>query len=260
MKTIFSAISIDYTLPNNKEQLLFDFYVSTMMKVKDSKLTKRDESQFDIYDTALDVKKQMYGQLKEKILNDVFYSICCEFRHFNRQSYFIFKTDKGNNGIKKTFELKDSNGMVYEMKKKFLDFMLDYHEEYNSKIEEKVKKNQRRYGDDSESEVNQQESREISNDVVNLLIKKGSISKYEFVDLCENVFLAHGAWASSYGGKPWSSICKGWKKLYKANSLDETMIWIDHIFDLQHNTGSVFNKLEDWNMRVWKPELKNELV
>jgi hypothetical protein len=50
-------------------------------------------------------------------------------------------------------------------------------------------------------------------------------------------------WNSSYGGPAWGGIGDGYKRLHDANTPMEKMIWIDHIFDLEHNTGAMLNKV-----------------
>jgi hypothetical protein len=46
----------------------------------------------------------------------------------------------------------------------------------------------------------------------------------------------------NYGGQSWASIAKAYKRLITAHTLQENIIAIDHIYDLEHNTGSIFEK------------------
>lgn len=50
-----------------------------------------------------------------------------------------------------------------------------------------------------------------------------------------------------YGGKPWANAVDSWMKLHNASSLREMQIWIDHIYDIQHNTGNVLDKNAAYN-------------
>lgn len=50
-------------------------------------------------------------------------------------------------------------------------------------------------------------------------------------------------WDNDYGGKPWARICKAWIRLNGATKLGDIQVWIDHVYDLQHNTNVVFDKL-----------------
>lgn len=73
-----------------------------------------------------------------------------------------------------------------------------------------------------------------------------SMSKEGFAKAMADAFVKLG-WQSSYGGKPWSDICKGWVDLHNAQfGKDGAMMAavIDHVYDLQHNTNTVFNKLK----------------
>jgi hypothetical protein len=68
----------------------------------------------------------------------------------------------------------------------------------------------------------------------------------KFVDFARNAFVQLN-WASNYGGKPWANICEGWIKLKMAKSYNDKVVWIDHVFDLQHNTNTVFNKIKAYS-------------
>lgn len=70
----------------------------------------------------------------------------------------------------------------------------------------------------------------------------------EFVKMSQRVF-ADGEWEVSYGGKAWAAICKAWLRLHNAKDLGDIQVWIDHVYDLQHNTDTVFNKLAAYNKR-----------
>lgn len=52
-------------------------------------------------------------------------------------------------------------------------------------------------------------------------------------------------WPGSFGGPAWASIADGWLHLNNAKGAS-MLTYIDHVFDLQHNTGSVFTKLKGY--------------
>lgn len=54
-------------------------------------------------------------------------------------------------------------------------------------------------------------------------------------------------WEHLYGGENWANITNGLLNLKNASGYQQKTIWIDHLIDLQHNTGSVFNKNEILN-------------
>lgn len=47
-------------------------------------------------------------------------------------------------------------------------------------------------------------------------------------------------WLESYGGDAYAYICDGWLRLNSAKNLNDIQIAIDHIYDLEHNTGNIF--------------------
>ena len=68
-------------------------------------------------------------------------------------------------------------------------------------------------------------------------------------------------WAQSYGGAPWAGIARGYIQLRKALnnynpqapspssvSAENLIAAIDHAFDLEHNTGTVLNKVAYFNV------------
>jgi hypothetical protein len=65
-------------------------------------------------------------------------------------------------------------------------------------------------------------------------------------------------WDSSFGGEPWAQIADGWLRLHNAKHAGEIIVAIDHVYDLQHNTDTVFNKIDsyakggsyDWVMKA----------
>lgn len=59
--------------------------------------------------------------------------------------------------------------------------------------------------------------------------------------LFENVKFDH-----AYGGKPWAQIAEGWLGLNNAKTMGQELAQIDHVYDLQHNTDTVFNKVQTY--------------
>ena len=53
-------------------------------------------------------------------------------------------------------------------------------------------------------------------------------------------------WHDSYGGETWGKIADAWRSLDKAKTRQDMAVWIDHVYDLQHNTDTVFNKLKSY--------------
>lgn len=67
-----------------------------------------------------------------------------------------------------------------------------------------------------------------------------------FIDWAESCFKLN-IWATQYGGPAWVEIAKGYKYLSNSNPGFDSIPWIDHIFDLEHNTGNVLNKVDRYD-------------
>lgn len=76
-------------------------------------------------------------------------------------------------------------------------------------------------------------------------MKAAGGSEEDWGKLCEWLF-SHAKWNGSYGGKAWADIASGWLHLYHSKGAKELLTYIDHVYDLQHNTDTVFNKLETY--------------
>lgn len=61
----------------------------------------------------------------------------------------------------------------------------------------------------------------------------------EFFTICRRVF-AEGSWKGSIGGQKWADIAAVGELYWNGNIAAET--FVDRVFDLRHNTSTVFNK------------------
>ena len=66
-----------------------------------------------------------------------------------------------------------------------------------------------------------------------------------FLPVFEYIF--DGTFDSEYGGENWKTIAKAWDRLSRAKDLSNIIGAIDHVVDLQHNTGVAFNKNSSWD-------------
>lgn len=239
-KTINEKISFNYKIPKNKSQLMYDFYLLTALPTWQlgggMKAPAREDAALKML--ADEAQKKIVSYLQPHLLDIVFFAMASEFRHILAfGTYGELEKLLGKTKLKKyinalgVFEkdwesLLDANGFDY------LDSYIDpQHKEfffwktYRNNAYEATKK---------------------------------TWSDKEFVKLAEKVFIhkmwkttathfpsGRTAWAD-YGGPSWSNIAKGWQKLAKASSYDDKVVYIDHIFDLQHNTDSVLNKSKEY--------------
>jgi hypothetical protein len=79
-----------------------------------------------------------------------------------------------------------------------------------------------------------------------IAMKKTKLPTEKFIQIAKKAF-TELHWSSEYGGKAWANIADGWFMLDKANDYNDKVIAIDHAYDLQHNTGSIFNKLSTYH-------------
>lgn len=75
--------------------------------------------------------------------------------------------------------------------------------------------------------------------------KNLKLSKKEAVN-CIRELYGNVDWDSSYGGAAWAAIAEAYLKLANASTPQERIVYIDHAYDLQHNTGSVFTKVRPY--------------
>ena len=262
-KRLFVEIfgSFSYQLPENRRQQMFDFYVLSMLQGRSSFDLSRNrevaKSGFDIYqmggpkspspedmndedkvDYMLDeVSKEMLPKLKQQLLDELSLAIAAEFRHI---------TD--NN---------DANKLYTKLKSSLGDTYAEYFKKYVKRLT-LINKDATFFKRDKEHQI---KSPPVNNsDYKNSYqIAMSIMQPDDFVRLAGFLF-KEADWEQNYGGESWASIAEGWQKLNKAKTLSQMKIWIDHVYDLQHNTGSVFTKLADYystaNGYAW---IKNSL-
>lgn len=55
-------------------------------------------------------------------------------------------------------------------------------------------------------------------------------------------FFRHYYFPETYGGPPWADVVHGLIKLKESQTDGDRIVWIDHIHDLHHNTGTILDK------------------
>lgn len=219
----------EYTIPKDKKLLLYDFYVLSYLStlnLKNIDVSKSGGSfvgrtSEELKRNILEVEKKLFPYLKKDLLNTVFFAICAEIRHIHdqledpRQEWDNLKDNK----IYTTYQQLYQN--------KHVDIASKFRKHYSDTIP-----NKHAY------------SKRMANYyIVHELMKKLNLSEYDFVNFCKKMFLDLD-WKVLYGGTSWANICDGWIDLYNTseNDLNKLQIQIDHIYDLEHNSGTVFDK------------------
>lgn len=59
---------------------------------------------------------------------------------------------------------------------------------------------------------------------------------------CLIIFSDHRKWVHAYGGKVWAKACE--LALESPQTLKDKILWLDRLFDMQHNTGHLLNKTD----------------
>lgn len=226
-----------YILPEDRELQIFDFYVLSKLYSLGSLEKVRGttgiyglqwsggrgedwsrEEQIDY--TIKEIVQEMLPDLKEVLLRDLFYSIAAEFRHIFHetgtflQNRFTFLQNRLNY-IK--------SNLIKVLGEKPADLIIKFYKEYGTS-----------------GRLSKKAERELSNEIAMKITSPGQfikIAKLSFERL---------DWESHFGGEAWAKICDSWFELKDTTNIKNLFIVIDHVYDLQHNTGIVFNKVPEY--------------
>lgn len=231
---VTEGFSYTYKIPEDREKRLYDFYLFSLYygymfesrgKVKDSYQNRVNTLPGMGEDTVKDLEeivqtstKKLGDEIKEDLLDAMVTAVAAEFRH-------IWDA----NDAPAIQEFMEKQGAFEQFKK----WARHYHRHLGEK---KVPTPWKRTGTKREGS-----SKEY--DAASKAVKTSGWEPDEFMKVAASAFMDLG-WSSSYGGKAWNNIAKAWGKLNGADTLSERQIWIDHVFDLEHNTGTMLNKVE----------------
>jgi hypothetical protein len=246
-----------YRMPEDKSLSMYDFYVLDYLNyILDQPAKNFRDLPTDLEDSVRDAVKTLYPALREELLNAVFYAICAEIRHAESHAPFNRNLVKSNPKYEE----------IYKFWRKYQNFhgkSSEQKEELENLYDIRKPSTDQRT---PESELQNDTRRNLSYKAANYTLKKTGHSRSDFVDMCEYLY-RDGSWNSSYGGKAWAGICAGWTMLNQSDKIDVTVkgfddkskrpqssqkpmgVAIDHIYDLQHNTDTVFNKLKAYYNR-----------
>jgi len=238
--------SVTYRLPTSKNVLFFDFYTLAFLntlildptaKGSRAAFTQRDNVTHDIeYAENL-----LVPHLRKELMDATFLSICAEIRHLydntqdEKKMQQIVQSSVFRKYTRKYAELRSFSGLgagaqQYSNGGKQGAVANDIHPR---RIRTKFEGSHNAYT--------------VSMKAALWAIKKSGQSAREFVTLCRYAF-DNLRWSSSYGGRAWANICEGWLMLQDSQSdnIRRAIVNIDHVFDMQHNTGTVLNKVKEY--------------
>lgn len=242
--------SFNYQVPDDKEQQLYDFYMLVYLKGRSSFDVKLDRlrqsgdipgqasapkpsftgdmTEEDQVDYMLhEIGSKLFPYLKKNLLGATFYSMCAEFRHALSQNL-------PTNLL--SFVREKLAPEYAELFKKYVARYTTIHSVGDDFVSSPEIRNR---------EYSTSENEASRNDSYKAMIGAIDGDKEKAVRLMKFIFHMR-FWHGSYGGPAWGGIADGWLRLNDANSEAKMVIAIDHIYDLQHNTGSVFNKLKSY--------------
>lgn len=196
-----------YVPPKDKQHQLYDFYALSLINPD----AFMDEEAQDYFKQA---KETIVDATYKDFVNAIFFSIASELFHMTDAAVF---SCMGRQEIRESFKLNDK-----EMK--FVEDM------FNNKGSSK--------------------SRQIRNKIVRNYFSPQELANFATKVFADNpeVVDEYGepVWQEGYGGEAWWKIAKGYRRLLDAKSLGDKMVAIDHIYDLQHNNDTVFDKVKEY--------------
>jgi hypothetical protein len=254
-KSLYESMvsSFKYNPPKDPELLLYDFYFMVGYVFGNS--VDKPEEQWAL-DEAL---RDCVNNLQKHMINAIFWSLSAELRHITgymrRMGEYILQEN---------------------MPEKSLKFLRNYLKSLDSFKNDYVKKTDpERYntpqGDysgalraDAKGGLSNEGSRsydyKTSYESVVKASKKLKLTAAQTAQAladCYNPDMVY--WYGAFGGEKWMQIAKALYKLITAKNINEKIIYIDHAYDLQHNTGSVFTKLKSYYKNSTYDWLKNAL-
>lgn len=238
--------NFDYKVPVDKEQQLYDFFMlSFIFNTTEKKVPANPNEADKVRYAVAEVRDKLLPVLQKQMLDAVFFSVCAELRHCTEY-----------NTADDLMKIVDE-----ELGGKYVKVLKAYLKDYI------VRSNQKSAGllrrPDTSNFVEKGQKKDYKKSFHSAV--KASPILSDIMEVARVLFL-NARWANAYGGRPWSNIAKGWLHLNGAKNANDKMVWIDHVYDLQHNTGSVFTKVESyskeggfqWLKRAldWKRDIK----
>lgn len=236
--------SFQYKPPTDPEQLLYDFYFFVGY-VNPSDFTHEE----DTY-ALLEAINDCVNNLHKHMLSALKFALSAEFRH-----YKVF-TLLGNAANKKRIW----NNFPSHIQQ----FLLTYEKEFSyrasehslSSLDPRVRRNLKKikqdplYKDETDATDSTGRHSYYLTSFRSLVAaqKKLNLTDLDIAKILIYMF-KELTWASNYGGKAWANIAETYKNLLLSTTLQEKIVWIDHAYDLQHNTGTIFTKLRTYYKR-----------
>jgi len=244
-KLLEGITSFGYKIPKDPEKLLYDFYFMTgyLYREWDDKVVDFVFKEA-LNDCTLNLQKHMLKALK--------WSLSAEFRHIGRKyrDTIRFLTSITAEVIFTEAELK----FIKTYWKEYVVVEDDLGKALVSDRQDKLSKEagldrQLYAGTATDSPAALSGRNESFKDSYLAILqaqKKVGLNDLQLAGVFEKMFSEESIWPSAFGGAAWAKIARAFEKLITAKSVENRVVYIDHAYDLQHNTGSVFNKLKGY--------------
>lgn len=238
----------DYELPNSVEKLVYDFYTLGLIRGQNYEFVKkntdglsyRSRTGRDTKELQEDIKNaemKILPVVADKMISALFIGICSELAHATdiRQNYDDPKRSKlKKSSLFKSF-IKDIRAKQYtpglESDRERADVGIDAFKSMSDSYKDRYKSMLK-------------------------AMKKTNSNMMDVIRICRYAF-ENLVWNKDFGGRLWVVICDALEQLkeysdrYKINpnsedTTENLMSLIDHIFDLEHNSGTALNKSFDF--------------
>jgi hypothetical protein len=229
--------NFNYKLPQDPELILYDFYFLSQI----AQYFPTNDENFN--DMIMDAVRESTYALQKHMIQAVKFSLTAEIRHIFDSVY------------------APNSPNAQKVYKKHDEFVLSYYRNLKA-----YKAGGGQSLSDLPSFLKSLESQKDLEDFADRIEKSGvykgnnadrtnsfkailktqkdlRLSNIELAEIYEDFYMS-GSWNGGYGGPAWGKIAVAWQKLLRAKKLKDVITWIDHAYDLQHNTDTVFNKLQ----------------
>lgn len=228
--------SFQYKPPADPEKLLYDFYF--LIGYASPGSFDKEEEQYAVA-TAIE---DCVNHLQKHMLSVLKFALTAEFRHY-RSASDMSSQDYFEEELAKMPPIMQKFIFKYEKEMAYSTTSISKVDPRSRRSDKTIKKDPFLKGEVDNTGSARSSLYVSSYKAVLAVQKKLGMSEYELAETFFYIFdKIH--WGSGYGGKAWAEIAKTFKKLITSTSLQEKIVWIDHAYDLQHNTGTVFNKLK----------------
>jgi hypothetical protein len=223
-----------YEPPTDKEHMLFDFYMLSYLRQyyggRDEPSSAHREDLLDY--TLDDVQDKLLTAIRKDFLHALYYAVAAEIRHvFDQLEYEM--TPEGDDPYTADASAFSKEDLIERLG------------EFSAEAEDvpEIRNYFSNLYDNTEFDRNQEVRKHASKGLSFDLAKQ--MDPVKFMSVAAEIFDESG-WHGAYGGENWARIARAWLKLRETESGPDLVVILDHIYDLQHNTGTVFNKLKTY--------------